>query len=497
MDDNFVSQVVTSLGFSDPSTIGYHEVVGHFHTFVDKEDPEIDAFRGFPKFLNLVKWFGDWMEGRGIFVEDLLKNDDRGDEDDEVYGAEENSRDGVADRGGIDLSPPPQRGGRGSNVYMTPSNVKGPNTPQHFRRASPAHVGGQQPSGRPSMVQNISRQREAQLGQKGPSPPVSAAPKSEWEKLLVPMTDEEILREKDLERERATERSLSVKGRNEKGMSPPLKKSVVESENRRLPSSPRRQRTPATHHSVRGAGNDVTSRKATSQELGNINGSSQEMGKPSQEMGNINGSPSQEMGDVNVSPSISESSSPKMEKPSQEMGNISESSSQEMGKPPQGMGTINGSPSQETGKMVDGGSQSQETGDIRPERIKATHNNYRGAGNDATGHWRNFLMLVVFTVAISVCCRRSCFASGQNVGRNSQNRPDKTTTKVLNGARHVNTAMGYCSVADWEQRLVTTAHHERQSGQQTRMEESPFVGLEDEAGHTQLRRHHETAYERH
>ena len=277
MDDSFVSQVVTSMGFSDQSTSGHHEVVGHFHKFVEEEYPEIDAYRGYPKFFNLVKWFGDWIEAQGIFVEDLLKNDDGGDEDDEVYGAEENSRDGVA--GGSD-------------------------TQQRSRRTSPNHVGGQQPSGRPSMVQNISRQRESQLGQKGPSLPVSAAPKSEWEKLLVPMTDEEILREEDLERERATERSLSVKGRNEKGMSPPLKKSVVESENRRLPSSPRRQRTPATHHSVRGAGNDVTSKKTTPQELGNINGSSQEMGKPSREMGDINGSPSQELGNINDSPLV-------------------------------------------------------------------------------------------------------------------------------------------------------------------------------------------------
>ena len=136
--------------------------------------------------------------------------------------------------------------------------------------------------------------------QKDANPPISTAPTSKWSERLVPMTAEEI------QRERATERSLSVKGRNEKGMSPPLKKSVVESENRRLPSSPRRQRTPATHHSVRGAGNDVTSKKTTPQELGNINGSSQEMGKPSRELGDINGSQSQEMGN------ISESSSQKM-----------------------------------------------------------------------------------------------------------------------------------------------------------------------------------------
>ena len=50
MDDNFVSQVVTSMGFSNPSAVGYQEVVGHFQTFVDKEEPEIDAYRGFPEF---------------------------------------------------------------------------------------------------------------------------------------------------------------------------------------------------------------------------------------------------------------------------------------------------------------------------------------------------------------------------------------------------------------------------------------------------------------
>ena len=56
---------------------------------------------------------------------------------------------------------------------------------------------------------------------------------------LIPMTEEEI------QRERATEWSFSVKGRNETGLSPPLRKSVVGSEGRRLPSSPREQRTPA------------------------------------------------------------------------------------------------------------------------------------------------------------------------------------------------------------------------------------------------------------
>ena len=81
MDDSFVSQVVTSMGFSDQSTSGYHEVVGHFHKFMEKEYPEVDEYRAYPKFFTLVKWFGDWMEAQGIFVEDLLKNDDGGDEE--------------------------------------------------------------------------------------------------------------------------------------------------------------------------------------------------------------------------------------------------------------------------------------------------------------------------------------------------------------------------------------------------------------------------------
>ena len=61
MDDGIVSQVVVSMGFSDQSTSGYHEVVGHFHKFMEEEDPEVDEYRAYPKFLTLVKWFGDWL----------------------------------------------------------------------------------------------------------------------------------------------------------------------------------------------------------------------------------------------------------------------------------------------------------------------------------------------------------------------------------------------------------------------------------------------------
>eukprot|EP00617_Octactis_speculum_P027020 CAMPEP_0185748052 /NCGR_PEP_ID=MMETSP1174-20130828/6700_1 /TAXON_ID=35687 /ORGANISM="Dictyocha speculum, Strain CCMP1381" /LENGTH=491 /DNA_ID=CAMNT_0028423529 /DNA_START=66 /DNA_END=1539 /DNA_ORIENTATION=+ len=82
--------------------------------------------------------------------------------------------------------------------------------------------------------------------------------------------------------------------------------------------------------------------KKDSDGINDTPGSSQEMGKLSQEMSNVNGSPSRELGIINGScqemgkpsqgiltgyPSISDFSSQEMGKPSQEMGNISESSS--------------------------------------------------------------------------------------------------------------------------------------------------------------------------
>ena len=88
MDDNFVSRVVSSLGFSNPSAVGYHEVVGHLQTFVDNENPDIDAHRGHLKFLDLVKWFVEWMENEGIFVEDLMKDEEFCEEDDDAYEEE-------------------------------------------------------------------------------------------------------------------------------------------------------------------------------------------------------------------------------------------------------------------------------------------------------------------------------------------------------------------------------------------------------------------------
>ena len=47
MDDGIVSQVVVSMGFSDQSTSGYHEVVGHFHKFMEREYPEVDEYRAY------------------------------------------------------------------------------------------------------------------------------------------------------------------------------------------------------------------------------------------------------------------------------------------------------------------------------------------------------------------------------------------------------------------------------------------------------------------
>ena len=77
MDEKFVSSVMACMGFSNPSDVGYHEVVDHFRTFVVEEDPDLNMYRVFPKIFGLIELFGEWMEKRGIFIDDLRKDDCR------------------------------------------------------------------------------------------------------------------------------------------------------------------------------------------------------------------------------------------------------------------------------------------------------------------------------------------------------------------------------------------------------------------------------------